>query len=633
MPNPLLSTLGILDEETSQETVYDLKDAKARSDINIINGKIPSAASSSNQLVDNSAMNTAIGTAVSSAYKHAGTKTVAELTSALLVAANKGNVYNMTDSGYTTADFLEGAGKPIDIGDNVGICEPTSGTFKFDLLSGLEDTSSLQPKTLDTPITVDEVQKTTVEGALGAINTLAAGCKTAIGTLSSLTTTVKTNIVAAINELVTNISKKVGWADYAKTGVHNWLNNTYKTTTLSNGVTITVFDDGTFELNGNSNAVAAFYMASESYVEADTYIFSAGLNGASSPDGSKAFLFLSIDGLNDWICNSGDTEANRTFTPSDITKPVRMGIRIESGKSFDHVKYYPLIRSVSDTNKAYTPYAMTNLQLSKDKMSWVDNAKTGVHQWLDISKYTKVGTPTITVSGHNVRVQVASEAWSGLYFTLNNLPKNTEFRFKCGIDFTSGVAGVYIKGKVTGGSSVDLKSASFTADGTFDQTFDVSNYDQITIALNCTNGTVTTGDITFENILLSLANDTSDAVTDYAMTNQQLTELVPSNASSSNKLSTVNDLLSKLSINFDWSNGFNIDTAPTGFYATDGAKVTGTTPYTLSGSMLVAFLTYTAANISQQILFDAYNGKISMRSKKWVDGGFVWDSWRTVNLS
>ena len=86
----------------------------------------------------------AIASAITAAYKPAGTKTVAELVSALLIADNLGNVYNMTDAGTTTADFIEGAGKPIRIGDNVGICDiGTGGThdYKFDLLSGFVDTS------------------------------------------------------------------------------------------------------------------------------------------------------------------------------------------------------------------------------------------------------------------------------------------------------------------------------------------------------------------------------------------------------------------------------------------------------------------------------------------------------------
>ena len=160
----------------------------------------------STDLVESGAVKTAIDTAISSAYKPAGPKTCAELVPALLVEANNGNVYNITDSGTTTADFIEGAGHPIREGDNVGVCEPTAGTYKFDLLSGFIDTSGFQtktitgtiesqttvegalsalstnkqPKTMSAPITVDGTQETTVEGALSAINTLAADNKTAI---------------------------------------------------------------------------------------------------------------------------------------------------------------------------------------------------------------------------------------------------------------------------------------------------------------------------------------------------------------------------------------------------------------------------------------------------------------------
>ena len=91
------------------------------------------------------AVKTAIDNAVSSAYHAAGTKTVADLTNALLVAANEGNVYNMTDAGTTTADFIEGAGKPIRIGDNVGVAK-VGNDYKFDLLSGFVDTSTFVEK-------------------------------------------------------------------------------------------------------------------------------------------------------------------------------------------------------------------------------------------------------------------------------------------------------------------------------------------------------------------------------------------------------------------------------------------------------------------------------------------------------
>ena len=92
----------------------------------------------------------------------------------------------MTDAGTTTADFKEGAGKPIRVGDNVGVYyDETESKYMFDLLSGFVDTSGFQNKTMSSPITVDGVSKETVEDALNAINNLAGGNKTAIGNVST----------------------------------------------------------------------------------------------------------------------------------------------------------------------------------------------------------------------------------------------------------------------------------------------------------------------------------------------------------------------------------------------------------------------------------------------------------------
>lgn len=105
-----------------------------------------SVTADSTDLVESGAVKTAIDNAISGAYKHAGTKTCAELISSLLIASNNGNVYNMTDSGTTTADFIEGAGIPIRAGDNVGIAKVGDNTYKFDLLSGFIDTSNFVTK-------------------------------------------------------------------------------------------------------------------------------------------------------------------------------------------------------------------------------------------------------------------------------------------------------------------------------------------------------------------------------------------------------------------------------------------------------------------------------------------------------
>ena len=95
------------------------------------------------------AVKAAIDSAISRVYKPAGNKTMAELTSALLAKANLGNVYNMTTSGTTTSDFVEGAGKAIDAGANVAVVDvgtSSASSYKFDLLSGMVDMSNFVQK-------------------------------------------------------------------------------------------------------------------------------------------------------------------------------------------------------------------------------------------------------------------------------------------------------------------------------------------------------------------------------------------------------------------------------------------------------------------------------------------------------
>lgn len=132
-----------------------------------------SVTAGSTDLVESGAVREAIDASVAAAYHHAGTKTVAQLTHDLLIAANEGNVYNITDSGTTTSDFIEGIGKQIDAGDNVGICK-VGNVYMFDLLSGLEDTSGFVQKSQTSGLlkndgTVNTTIENTVAGHTAAI--------------------------------------------------------------------------------------------------------------------------------------------------------------------------------------------------------------------------------------------------------------------------------------------------------------------------------------------------------------------------------------------------------------------------------------------------------------------------------
>lgn len=125
---------------------------------------------------------------------------------AKLPVPNKSNLntfYLIKDAFVTTTDFVVGAGVSMSAGKyfcciNVG--SDASPIYKYDDLGDFVDLSTKQDVNLGAPITVDGSSKTTVEGALDGINTLASSNKTNIGDLTSLATTAKTDLVAAINE-------------------------------------------------------------------------------------------------------------------------------------------------------------------------------------------------------------------------------------------------------------------------------------------------------------------------------------------------------------------------------------------------------------------------------------------------
>lgn len=128
---------SVQDGTTAQKGVIQLQDS------------VGATESTTDKAVTPHAVREAIDSAVASAYHAAGAKTVAQLTSALLVSTNEGCVYNVTDSGTTTADFIEGSGHHINAGDNVGVCNVGGGVYKFDLLSGFVDLSNYLTKTGD----------------------------------------------------------------------------------------------------------------------------------------------------------------------------------------------------------------------------------------------------------------------------------------------------------------------------------------------------------------------------------------------------------------------------------------------------------------------------------------------------
>ena len=320
-------------------TEYNVKDATARSDIASIVEKIPVNASSSNKF--------ATEADIASAYHAAGTKTVAELLSSLLVAANEGNVYNMTDAGTTTADFIEGAGKPIRIGDNVGVCK-VGNDYKFDLLSGFIDTSNFVEKSSTSGLlkndgTVDTTSYVEAETGKGlSTNDYDA---TAKGIVDSIPLTV--------SQLQGSLLEKFPRSEQIELGAWNILPIGYNSFTRT-GITATKNADGSLTLNGTPSSAIAYMPINTTDFNYNGVLIKAGTTFVPSTGNSNyKFLFRYSDGTYQSELNN-----NEPFTPS---KDISFAYVAINGQVSD-VLLKPMI---SFEPSLFAPYAMTNRELTE----------------------------------------------------------------------------------------------------------------------------------------------------------------------------------------------------------------------------------------------------------------------------
>ena len=99
---------------------YDLKDLVTVKQLKATAVKASDKAAALEEKINNT---------LTSVYKIKGSLAFASLTSALLVKANEGNVYNISDEFTTTADFIEGACKKHTAGSNVVIVEATAAAY------------------------------------------------------------------------------------------------------------------------------------------------------------------------------------------------------------------------------------------------------------------------------------------------------------------------------------------------------------------------------------------------------------------------------------------------------------------------------------------------------------------------
>jgi hypothetical protein len=322
-------------------------------------------------LVESQAVYSAINSALSSIYVPRGDLSCAELTADLLIPANVGNVYTMSDSGTTSALFINGAGHPIATNDNVGIIKAGTDSIMFNLMGNAFDLHDYQTKELETPITIDGTQETEVEGALGGLNGA--------------------------------VDKRVTYEYNGKVGAKNLLVYPYNVmdkTIVSNDISFTLDDTdnlGQIVVSGTSVGSGYRYASRDifkyiknvDWLKAGTYILSSGVD-LTQPNAKYVMaIFRLYDRPNNiYYINAATslitTEVEFSITDEQVNAlrngELELNIRVYVGipssiqteVTFDNIVVKPMLRYASDTDSTWQPYAKTNYELTQDVVSLQD---------------------------------------------------------------------------------------------------------------------------------------------------------------------------------------------------------------------------------------------------------------------
>lgn len=343
-------------------------------------------------LVESNAVFAAIDSALTSVYTPHGDLTCAELTADLLIAANVGNVYTMTDSGTTSALFVNGAGITISANDSVGIIRAGADSIMFNYMGNVLDLHAYQKKELTTPLTIGGQSQTEVEGALGGLNT--AKQNQTLATPIKIGGENQTSIEGALGALNT---AKVDWDDYCVLGAVNILENKGSTKTLQ-GVKFTIQSDKSIILKRESTGInTSDYVINSFTIKKGKY----RLKGTGTSD---VTFQVTDDPVTQALYNAGVNDVVMTFN-SDTAIKVR--VSIYANKDYDNVQIYPMIVPIAYKGD-YQPYAMTNQELTK-----VDVANVNISiQTAELAQYRVRKCGKIVECTISLQVNEAVTAWT-----------------------------------------------------------------------------------------------------------------------------------------------------------------------------------------------------------------------------
>ena len=337
-------------------------------------------------------------------------------------------------------------------------------------------------------------------------------------------------------------------------GAKNLIPYPYETlSTTQRGITFTAKSDGTIDFSGTANASGAAYMTflyRTVLLKAGTYKVSGGssqyggmalyfydvtdtsqkysgtYNGLKS-DSSSIYIQTTQDGGNYSESNLYGYEKEFTIG-SDAILTVQVRSVSNAHTSAVSGTIYPMLRLATDTDSTYQPYAQTNKQLTDSKVSYEDNAITGVHNLLPYPysqttrtennvTFTDNGDGTITVNTGTDGAREYTRFYLKLTSAVFNLPNgtyilssastNSKVRVQVSLYNSSTSTGVYYNTK-----DGDVRFALGSS----------PTRDRMVVEINIQSGTEVSNLVIKPQI--RLASDSYSEYTQYAMTNKELTD-------------------------------------------------------------------------------------------------------------
>lgn len=276
--------------------------------------------------------------------------------------------------------------------------------------------------------------------------------KTAIAQGAALV--INTNYEAAddvsteIQTLTNNLSDEV--ETRAKLGAHNLAKNIRGVITYA-GITYTPNADGSVTATCEGTHASSYDLVLRGekalYLPNGTYVLSGGIN-------ANNYVICGCTKNGDWHEYTRSTGEESTFTVNgddNTNTGAYLTVAIYANGTDLNETFYPMIRLVSDSDKTYQPYAMTNRELT-EKVDGVDYEMQYNGAYFHVIKY---GDYYHCYSNSNFTSIPSIDDWT----TIGSVPNSTNRDF-CGILLMN--SGVILKVRVKADGNVQIYKVSGT---------------------------------------------------------------------------------------------------------------------------------------------------------------------------